>query len=124
MSVVSSIDSNFRGVKFVIGHMGEMIPSHLWRVDVICRTEQFKNSRHLYSININFRLFKRWTSVISACAKFRGNPINRFNRMYTAQLAQENSGGGEVDANGCVISVCLSWVHDPEISEMRYRGIS
>jgi 2,3-dihydroxybenzoate decarboxylase len=31
---VNGVFDRFPGVKFIIGHMGEMIPAHLWRIDV------------------------------------------------------------------------------------------
>ena len=33
---VNGVFDRFPGVKFVIGHMGEMIPANLWRIDVRC----------------------------------------------------------------------------------------
>jgi 2,3-dihydroxybenzoate decarboxylase len=31
---VNGVFDRFPGLKFIIGHMGEMIPAHLWRIDV------------------------------------------------------------------------------------------
>jgi predicted TIM-barrel fold metal-dependent hydrolase len=31
---VNGVFDRFPGLKFIIGHMGEMIPAHIWRIDV------------------------------------------------------------------------------------------
>jgi len=32
--VVNGVFDRFPGAKFIIGHMGEMIPAHLWRIGI------------------------------------------------------------------------------------------